>query len=95
MYKSRGRRLPNSFCKAPKQLPNQFQAAINFAKSSCCGKLLRAGDEPERCPMRRMTTMVRIVVRIAAMLALGAAWAVSANSGNPEVRVRVQDPKAG
>lgn len=43
--------------------------------------------------MRRMTTMVRIVVRIAAMLALGTAWAVSANSGNPEVRVRVQDPK--
>ncbi len=33
------------------------------------------------------------------MLALGAAWAVSANSGNPEVRggggVRVQDPKGG
>ena len=43
--------------------------------------------------MRRMTTMVRIVVRMAAMLALGAVWAVSANSGNPEVRVRVQDPK--
>lgn len=40
-----------------------------------------------------VTTTVRIAVRMGAMLALGAAWAASANSGNPEVRVRVQDPK--
>jgi hypothetical protein len=45
-------------------------------------------------PMRR-TTMVKIAVRLAAFLALGAAWAASASSGNPEVRVRVQDPKGG
>jgi hypothetical protein len=45
--------------------------------------------------MGRVTTMARIVVRMAAMLALGAACAASASSGNPEVRVRVQDPKGG
>jgi hypothetical protein len=39
--------------------------------------------------------MARIVVRMAAMLALGAACAASASSGYPEVRVRVQDPKGG
>ena len=45
--------------------------------------------------MTRMSTAIRIVVRMAAMLALGAACVASANSGNPEIRVRVQDPKGG
>ena len=45
--------------------------------------------------MTRMSTVIRIVVRMTAMLALGAAWVASANSGNPEIRVRVQDPKGG
>jgi hypothetical protein len=43
--------------------------------------------------MRRMTMMRRIAVRMAAILALGAVLTASANNGNPEVRVRVQDPK--
>jgi hypothetical protein len=42
-----------------------------------------------------MTTMTTIAVRLVVMLVLGAACAVSASSGNPEVRVRVQDPKGG
>ena len=45
--------------------------------------------------MTRMSTMVRIAVRMTAMLVLGAPWLASANNGNPEVRVRVQDPKGG
>jgi hypothetical protein len=32
---------------------------------------------------------------MAVILGLGAAWSASASSGNPEVRVRVQDPKGG
>jgi len=51
------------------------------------------GGGPERCPMRRMTRMGRIAVRMAAILALGAVLTASANNGNPEVRVRVQDQK--
>jgi len=51
------------------------------------------GSGPERCPMREMTRMGRIAVRMAAILALGAVLTASANNGNPEVRVRVQDPK--
>jgi len=43
--------------------------------------------------MREMTRMGRIAVRMAAILALGAVLTASANNGNPEVRVRVQDPK--
>jgi hypothetical protein len=42
-----------------------------------------------------MTTVIRRMVRVAALLGLSAACAVSASSGNPEVRVRVQDPKGG
>ena len=43
-----------------------------------------------------MMTMVRIVERMAAaMLVMSAACAASASSGNPEVRVHVQDPKGG
>ena len=42
-----------------------------------------------------MTTMGRIVVWMAVISAFGAAWLVSANSGNPEIRVRVQDSKGG
>ena len=45
--------------------------------------------------MTRITTVIRFVMRMAAMLALGAAWVASATSGNPEIRVRVQDPKGG
>ena len=45
--------------------------------------------------MKRATTIFRIAIGAGAMVALAAAWAVSANSGNPEVRVRVQDPKGG
>ena len=40
-----------------------------------------------------MTRMGRIAVRMAAILALGAVLTASANNGNLEVRVRVQDPK--
>jgi len=39
--------------------------------------------------------MGRIVVWMAVISAFGAAWLVSANSGNPEIRVRVQDSKGG
>jgi hypothetical protein len=45
--------------------------------------------------MTSISTVIRIVMRMAAMLALGAAWVASATSGNPEIRVRVQDPKGG
>ena len=38
-------------------------------------------------------TITRMIVRTVAILVLGAACAVSASNGNPEVRVRVQDPK--
>jgi hypothetical protein len=37
--------------------------------------------------------MARTVVRVVLLLALGVACAALAKSGNPEVRVRVQDPK--
>ena len=43
--------------------------------------------------MTGMPRMGRIAVRMAAILALGAVLTASANNGNPEVRVRVQDPK--
>jgi len=46
-------------------------------------------------PMIGMTTMWILAVRVAAMFALSAAFASAANSGNPKVRVRVQDPKGG
>lgn len=36
--------------------------------------------------------MTKIAVRMAVILALGAVCTALANSGNPEVRVRVQDP---
>jgi hypothetical protein len=42
-----------------------------------------------------MMTIATNVLRVAGLLALSAACAVSASSGNPEVRVRVQDPKGG
>jgi hypothetical protein len=42
-----------------------------------------------------MRTTTRIVLRMTMMLAVGAACAASASKGNPEVRVRVQDPKGG
>jgi hypothetical protein len=45
--------------------------------------------------MGRMTMMGRTVLRMAAILTLSAALGASANSGNPEVKVRVQDPKGG
>jgi hypothetical protein len=51
------------------------------------------GGGPERYPMTGMPRMGRIAVRMAAILALGAVLTASANNGNPEVRVRVQDPK--
>jgi hypothetical protein len=40
-------------------------------------------------------TVARTVVQVAALLGFSAACAMSASSGNPEVRVRVQDPKGG
>jgi hypothetical protein len=42
-----------------------------------------------------MRTAAKITVRVAVMLAMGAVCAASASNGNPEVRVRVQDPKGG
>jgi hypothetical protein len=39
--------------------------------------------------------VTKTVVRVAVLLSFSAACAVSASSGNPEVRVRVQDPKGG
>lgn len=42
-----------------------------------------------------MTTTANVFARMAVILALGAACAASAGNGNPEVRVRVQDSKAG
>jgi hypothetical protein len=41
----------------------------------------------------RTMTVTRTVVRVAAVLGFCAACAMSASSGNPEVKVRVQDPK--
>ena len=43
----------------------------------------------------KMTAIVRFMMQIAVMLTLGAAWAASASTGNPEVRIRVQDPTGG
>ena len=40
-------------------------------------------------------TISRNVLRVAGVLAMSAACTVSAGSGNPEVRVRVQDPRSG
>ena len=42
-----------------------------------------------------MRTAAKITVRVAVMLAMGVVCAASASNGNPEVRVRVQDPKGG
>lgn len=42
-----------------------------------------------------MTTTAKSLVRMAVMLVLAGACAASASNGNPEVRVRVQDPKGG
>jgi hypothetical protein len=40
-------------------------------------------------------SIARTVVRVAALLGFSAVCAVAAGTGNPEVRVRVQDPKGG
>jgi len=40
-------------------------------------------------------TITGMMARVAVMLVLGAGCAASASNGNPEVRVRVQDPKGG
>jgi hypothetical protein len=45
-----------------------------------------------KVPMR---TTAKIMLRMAMMLAMSAACAASVSSGNPEVRVRVQDPRGG
>jgi hypothetical protein len=42
-----------------------------------------------------MRTIAKMLARVAVMLVAGAVCAASASSGNPEVRVRVQDPTGG
>jgi hypothetical protein len=43
----------------------------------------------------RAISWFRVAVRLTAVVAVGAACAASMPTGNPEVRVRVQDPKGG
>jgi hypothetical protein len=64
-------------------LRNPFVAA-DYAVST--------GRHPGKVTMK---TISGLMARMAAMLVLGAACAASATIGNPEVRVRVQDPKGG
>ena len=66
---------------------------MDFAETFCCGKLPNEhGQHPGKVTMR---TTAGLTVRMTLMFVLGAASGASATIGNPEVRVRVQDPKGG